>query len=46
MKNLSFIIYFADDINLLYASKNLKNIESVKNSEFKRLVNWPRVSKH
>ena len=37
--------HFADDTYLLYSSKKLKTIETVMNTELKRVSNWLRLNK-
>ena len=31
---------FADDTNILYANKNLKDLETIVNNELQNLYNW------
>ena len=41
----SLVHHFADDTNILYASKNIRTIESVMNYELKLLVDWLKANK-
>ena len=41
----SKINHFADDTNLLYASKSLKDINKTINFELKNIVHWLRANK-
>ena len=43
--NYSDIHHFADDTNLLYSSKSLKDIHNKINFDLKSLVHWLRVNK-
>ena len=36
---------FADDTNILYADKNLKDLETTVNNELQNLYNWPTANK-
>ena len=37
--------HFADDTFILYASKNLKTVETIINTELKQVVSWLRLNK-
>ena len=42
---IPLVHHFADDTNILYASKNIRTIESVMNYELKLLVDWLKANK-
>ena len=41
---LSFFL-IADDINILYADKNIKSLETIVNNEFTKVSDWPTASR-